>query len=238
MIHCGTCEQPDAKGALQFATKMKRNLLICALASGLLAVTMGIRAAEPAAAPRIYSCVDASGRKHVAQAPIAECADRDLQQRNADGSVKGVIRRPPTEKEREVEEAKARAAEAACRDRKIEERAHRNLVKRFPDRARHDLARQEAIDDITKAKDLSAKRIKLLLIDKKRLGDEKEFYPNGRPLPTRLKLAMDKNESALEAQNKLVDQQNDELARINKRFDEELALLQKLWHSPPALLGC
>ena len=239
MIHCGTGEHADAKGALQFATKMKRNVVSRALASGLLAASLGSSAAEPSSTgPRIYSCTDPSGRKHVSQAPIPECADRDLVQRNSDGSVKGVIKKPLTEKEREVEETKAREAEADCRNRKIEERAARNLVKRFPDRARHDVARQEAINDIAKSMRASVERIELLLRDKKRLDDEKEFYPPGTSLPTKLKLAIDRNDSALEAQNKLVSQQEDELKRINKRFDEELAQLQKLWRSPPALPNC
>lgn len=216
---------------------MKPNVVSHVLASGLLAASLGAGPAEPPPT-RIYSCVDASGKKHVSQAPIAECADRDLVQRNSDGSVKGVIRRPPTEKERETEEARTREAEAACRDRKIEERANRSLVKRFPDRARHELARQEAIDDISKSMRISAARIELLLRDKKRLDAEKEFYPPPMQLPTKLKLEIDKNDSALEAQNKLVIQQKDELQRINKRFDEELALLQKLWRSPPALPNC
>ena len=83
-----------------------------------------------------------------------------------------------------------------------------------------------------------AKRIELLLVDKKKLDNEREFYPAGTALPTKLKLAIDKNDSALEAQNKLVITRKDELERINSRFDEELALLHKLWRSPPALLSC
>lgn len=214
---------------------MKRKVPSLALASALLVASAGVRAAEPQAA-RIYSCVDASGRKHVSQAPIAECADRDQVQRNSDGSIRNVIRKPLTEKEREAEETKARAAETDCRNRKIEDRAQRSLIKRFPDRARHDVARQEAIDDISQSLKSYAKRIELLLLDKKKLDDEKEFYPPGTPLPTKLKLAIDKNDSALEAQNKLVITRKDELARINSRFDDELALLQKLWRSPPTLL--
>ncbi len=218
---------------------MKREHPSQALAVAVVALiaVSGAGAAGPPA-PRIFSCVDAQGKKHVSQSPIPECVDRDIVQRNSDGSVRGVIRRPPTEKEREAEETKAREAEMACRDRKIEERAHRNLVKRFPDRARHDAARQEAINDIAKAKELSAKRIELLLAEKKRLDNEREFYPPPLQLPTKLKLAIDKNDSALEAQYKLVSQQEGELGRINKRFDEELELLQKLWRSPPALLSC
>jgi uncharacterized protein DUF4124 len=212
---------------------------LATILSALLVVAGPVARAAEAPAARIYSCVDAQGKKHVSQSPIPECLDRDIVQRNSDGSIRGVIRRPPTEKEREAEESKAREIEMACRDRKIEERAHRNLVKRFPDRARHDLARQEAIDDIAKAKDLSGRRIKLLLEEKRRLDIDREFYPPPMQLPTKLKLAIDKNDSALEAQYKLATQQEDELGRINKRFDEELALLQKLWRSlPPALMSC
>lgn len=214
-----------------------RNQALAAAVVALIAVS-GAGAAEPPPAPRIFSCIDAQGKKHVSQSPIPECVDRDIVQRNSDGSVRGVIRRPPTEKEREAEETKTREAEMACRDRKVEERAHRNLVKRFPDRARHDAARKEAINDIAKSKELSAKRIELLLLEKKRLDDEREFYPPPLQLTIKLKLAIDKNDSALEAQYKLVSQQEGELDRINKRFDEELELLQKLWRSPPALAPC
>ena len=70
-------------------------------------------------------------------------------------------------------------------------------------------------------------------------GPSASWAPPPMQLPTKLKLAIDKNDSALEAQYKLATQQEDELGRINKRFDEELALLQKLWRSsPPALMSC
>jgi hypothetical protein len=211
-------------------------------APGLIVAAVLLAAAPPSrpadAPPRIYSCVDAQGRKHVSQSPMPECVDRDIVRRNSDGSVREVIRKPLTEKEREAEEAKARDAEAACRRRKIDERADRNLVKRYPDRARHDLARQEAINDVEKATRISAARIELLLRDKTRLDAEREFYPPPRELPSKLKLDIDRNDSALEAQNKLVAQQKSELQRINARYDEELAHLQKLWRLPPTPLNC
>ncbi len=216
---------------------MKRIAPSCAFACALHAAAPGAAAAEPSVPSRIYTCVDAQGKKYVSQAPIPECADRNHEQRNSDGSVRAVIKKPLTEKEREIEEARIREAESACRARKIEERADRNLVKRYPDRAKHDLARQEAINDIAKSMRISQDRIELLLRDKKRLDDEREFYV-GKELPTKLKLDIDKNDSALAAQTKLVVQQKDELARINKLLDEELAHLQTLWRSPTSLLNC
>lgn len=218
------------------ALPMKRKVLGLVVACGLSAAAAQAPAAD-AAPPRIYSCVDAQGRKHVSQAPIPECIDRDQEQRNPDGSVRGVLRKPLTEQEREAEDARQRQAEAACRDRKIAERADRNLVKRYPDRAHHEAARKEAIDDIAKAMRLSQARIELLMRDKKRLDDEREFYV-GKELPSKLKLDIDRNDSALAAQDKLVTQQQNELSRINSRFDDELAHLQMLWRSPPALLSC
>jgi hypothetical protein len=216
---------------------MKRNAMSRALACALLGAAFGGAAAQTPATPRIYTCVDAQGRKHVSQAPVPECADRDLLQRNSDGSIRGLVRKPLTEREREVDEARVRTAEAACRDRKIEERADRNLVKRYPNRARHDLARQEALNDIAKAMRISEARIELLLRDKKKLDEEREFYPQGN-LPLKLRMDIDRNDSALAAQDKLVAQQKNELQRINARFDDELAHLQTLWRAPSALLSC
>ncbi|MBW8893521.1 MAG: hypothetical protein JF617_15910, partial [Burkholderiales bacterium] len=54
------------------------------------------------------------------------------------------------------------------------------------------------------------------------------FY-KGRPLPGKLKQALDANDASIEAQTVLIENQKAEIVRINTRFDAELARLRKLW---------
>ena len=54
------------------------------------------------------------------------------------------------------------------------------------------------------------------------------FYV-GKPLPPKLRAAMDANDAAIEAQRSAVANQTAELDRINKLYDAELARLRALW---------
>ena len=194
-------------------------------------------AADPVSPPSIYRCRDSQDKPYLVQTLTPECVDRGYDEINRDGSLRRHVPRRQTAGEIEHDEKVNADAEAACRQRKIDERADRNLVKRFPDRAHHDGRRQEAINDTAKAVRVSQARLDLLLQEKKRLDDEREFYPKGN-LPPLLKLAIDRNDSAREAQTKIITQQRDELQRINKTFDDELAHLQKLWVAPSAPVNC
>jgi len=51
----------------------------------------------------------------------------------------------------------------------------------------------------------------------------------GKPLPGKLKQALDANDAGVEAQQVLIENQKAEIVRINTRFDAELARLKKLW---------
>ena len=86
-----------------------------------------------------------------------------------------------------------------------------------------------------------AARITVLTSDRKKLEDEKQFYVNeqvNKPLPTLLKQKLDANEAALEAQKSLAQNQDSEVARINRLYDAELARLRKLWAgAQPGSLG-
>ena len=108
------------------------------------------------------------------------------------------------------------------------------MLKRFPDEASHGKARAKALDDVAGSVRNSEARIKLLLQERKPLQDEAEFYV-GKPLPNKVKLALDANDASLEAQRSLVQNQQTEVVRINALYDAELARLKKLWAG--AMLG-
>ncbi|MEO8923462.1 MAG: hypothetical protein ABI330_11680 [Caldimonas sp.] len=155
---------------------------------------------------------------------------------NPDGSKKALVPRQQTEEERAATEAKTRAEEVERAERQANARRDRNLLIRFPDKARHDQARKEAIESANAAVHLSNARIAELERIRKPLMDEAEFY-KGKPLPSKTKSALDANDAALAAQKALIQNQQGEVERIDKLYDEQLERLRKLWaakSAPPA----
>jgi len=186
--------------------------------------------AEPAN-PRIFQCVLPDGRKVTSDKPIAECMNVGKAQRelNKDGSEKAVVEAPLTEDEKVERERIRRQREAERTAYEIEVRRDRDMLKRFPNEVAHGKAREKALDDVASSVRNTEARVKLLLQERKPLLDELEFYPSPRPVPHKLRLALDANDASLEAQRSLVQNQQTEVVRINALYDTELARLKKLW---------
>jgi len=198
---------------------------------------LGASVMRPAQAQQIYTCTDASGKKLTSDRPIAECSAREQRVLNADGSVRRIVAPTPTAEERgEIEAREGRAAaERAARQEAI--RRDRNLLARYPNEAAHRKAREAALDDASKALRLAEARIVALAAERKPLTAEAEFYV-GKPLPPKLKTQLDANEAMVEAQRRLTQGQELEIARIEKGYDIELERLRKLWGgASPGSLG-
>jgi hypothetical protein len=191
------------------------------------------------AAPRsqIYSCIDVNGKKLISDNPIAACNAREQRVLNPDGSVREIRRPTMTADERSEAEAREREA-AAERSRRLEEiRADRNLQVRFPNEAAHRKARDADLEVVAKSLRMSQARLAALAAERKPLTSESEFYV-GKPLPIKLKQALDANDASADAQRSLVQNQELEILRIGQRFDAELARLRLLWGGrQPGTLG-
>jgi hypothetical protein len=107
-------------------------------------------------------------------------------------------------------------------------RRDRLLATRFPNEAVHKKAREVALNDARRAVQLSEARLTLLTTERKPLLDESEFYV-GKQLPPKLKQALDANDAATDAQRSLLQNQQEEIVRINANFDAELERLRRLW---------
>ncbi len=180
------------------------------------------------AAPGIYTCVDANGKRLTSDRPIVDCIDRDQRVLNADGSVKQTLTRTLTAEERAEKEAREREAASQQVTRQDAIRRDRNLMIRFPNEAAHQKAREAALNDVRKAMTTSEARLALLATERKPLIDETEFYV-GRQLPAKLKRLLDANDASTEAQRTLIQDQRSELERINALYDTELERLKRLW---------
>lgn len=189
------------------------------------------------AAPGIYTCTDASGKRLTSDRPIADCIDRDQRVLNADGSVRQTLSRTLTAEERAEKEAREREASSQNVTRQDAIRRDRNLMIRFPNLAAHQKAREAALDDVRKAMKTSDARLALLATERKPLMDETEFYV-GKPLPAKLKRLLDANDASTEAQRALIQDQRIEVERIDAIYDAELERLKQLWSGvPPGTLA-
>ena len=181
----------------------------------------------------IYACTDDKGRKLTSDRPIPECVNREQKLLNRDGSVRAV--QPPTltAEERAEAEARERAAAEAKAAQADAVRRDRNLMARYPTEAAHNRGREAALDTVRLAVKATELRLRELTNERKPLMAEAEFYV-GKPLPPKLRLAMDANDAAMDAQRSAVANQAAELDRINRLYDAELARLRALWAGAPA----
>jgi Domain of unknown function (DUF4124) len=185
----------------------------------------------------IYTCVDANGKRLTSDRPIAECTNRDQRLLNPDGSVRAVVPPAPTADERAEADARERRAALELAARQDAVRRDRNLLARYPNEAMHRKSREAALEDVRMAMRASEKRIALLEKDRKPLLDEAEFYI-GRPMPPKLRQALDGNDASVDAQRVAVQNQQAELVRINALYDAELDHLKRLWGGArPGSLG-
>jgi hypothetical protein len=205
------------------------------LATGLVACATALAQSMPptGSGPRIFTCIDANGKRITSDRTIPECVAREQKALNADGSVKRIVPPTLTADERAEQEAKEREAAAERVARQDATRRDRNLVARYPNEAAHRKAREAALDDVRNSVRISESRVKLLTAERKPLLDESEFYVN-KPLPPKLKAALDANDAALAAQRTLIQNQEVEVSRINALYDAELTRLKRLWSGVPA----
>lgn len=202
-----------------------------------LIITAVLLVAPAYAADSVYTCTDARGRRLTSDRPLIECLDREQRVLNKDGSQRQVLPPSLTADERAaVEEAERRKlAERAAKQDAI--RRDRNLLARYPDEARHNKAREAALDDVRKAVKTSEQRLASMESERKPLLNEAEFY-KGKPLPAKLKTQLEYIDVTVEAQKTLIQNQQAEIVRINAFYDEELARLRKLWAgAQPGSLG-
>lgn len=216
----------DAKASRRWIGALAAAMFLIACASEV--------EAQPAAAGgmRIISCRDAGG-KVIKTDRLSDCKDK-VEERNRDGSFKNDIPPPLSPDELAAQQECERKSAELQAEQRDQIRRDRVLLNKFPTEAKHQQAREKALDDVRKSVGLSEERIRGLIKDRKPLLDETEFY-KGKPLPPMLKQQLDSSDALLGAQKVLSQNQQSEAIRINAFLDEQLKGLRKLWinGSPP-----
>jgi hypothetical protein len=199
-----------------------------------LGEAIGFGRLDAATAKLVAACalIAAATAAHAATAPtstkILTCKDANGKPIITDPSDPRCYKPPLTEPERAAAEEEKRKQVEIYNACKAEQRSLQSLLSRYPDKARHDAARQTALSQVEASMRLSAKRMEQLQAERKRLLDEAEFYPSGN-LPTKLRRDLDANSAVIAAQTQAIANQRDEADQKNAFYDEELIKLKKLW---------
>lgn len=201
------------------------------LAAALLACICTTLAAQTALpTPDIYTCIDAKGRKLTSDRKIPECSDREQKILNPSGTLKARIGPNLTAQERSEIEANAKAVQQERTRQEEEKKRDRALWVRYPNEALHQKERAESLRQVMLVRQAAVNRVTELLAERVKLLDEMAFYtkdPGKAPL--KLRQQMDAVTQALAAQGRFLADKDNEMARTNARFDEELLRLQPLW---------
>jgi len=202
------------KGGLDEAIGRGRRLAAAArgvAAAALIAAAMAPWAASAATGTKILTCKDVNGNPIITDPSDPRC-----------------YRPPLTDPEKAAAEEEKRKQVERYNACKAEQRSLQSLVSRYPDKAKHDAARQAALSQVEASMRLSTTRMEQLQSERKRLLDEAEFYPKGN-LPPKLRRDIDANSAVIAAQTQAIANQKDEAEQKNAFYDEELAKLRKLW---------
>jgi hypothetical protein len=200
------------------------------------AVTVGVRigvfalihAMSGAAWGLTYACVDENGKHHSADRPNPECLTRDQQVINSDGSFNHTWHPAPSASDVVALEA----CKATAADQLATKQQAVRLVGRFPSEASHLKERQARLDSIQQEMVRSERRLADLLVERKPLSDEAEFFV-GKSLPADLKRKIDGNDASIAAQKDILQNERLELADTNARYDGQLTQLKTIWSGPP-----
>lgn len=209
----------------------RRQVALVLVLSGLVAIAVPALA-QSAGQNRsgIYTCIDAKGRRIMADRPIPECIDREQRELGSSGTVRRVVPPSYTAEERARIAAERRAEDEARARVNEERRRERALLIRYPNQEAHDRDRQDALTQVDEVVGAVKKRELELAAQRKEIDQELEFYQSDPTrIPAWLKRKLEDNEQQVLVQKRFLVEQDQEKRRINERFDEELAKLRQLW---------
>ncbi|MFM1907905.1 MAG: hypothetical protein RL459_1127 [Pseudomonadota bacterium] len=186
------------------------------------------------AGPGIYTCVDAKGRTLTSDRLISDCVDRAQKLLNPSGTVKATVPPAMSDLERAQQEAKARQERDAQSRISEEKRLDRALLIRYPSRVVHDQERAQAIAQVEAVKAALAVRVAELKRERQRADEQMEFYKKDpSKAPPALLRQLEEVRQGIASQERFMAEQENEIARINHRFDDELERLSRLWAVAP-----
>lgn len=117
---------------------MKKHWLLAFTALPLALTAVSVSAQSSG----IYTCVDANGRRHTSDRPIAACLDREQRQLSKSGVVQRVVPPSYTAEEKAAIAARAKQEELQRQQERAKAKSMAALLQRFPNESAHQAARK------------------------------------------------------------------------------------------------
>lgn len=111
---------------------------------------------------------------------------------------------------------------------RMERRRKDTLLHLYPDEAAHNAARALALEDTDKPIRAAESRIEGLTRERRRIAEAAALY-EGKPLPADLGNQLQRVDTALQQAAATLRNCRDERALVARSYDDELAVLRKLW---------
>lgn len=194
-----------------------------AVSAALLALAL---VAAPASAT-LYVCTTAEGRTITADRPPPECANLAVKELRLDGSIRRVIEPPLTEEQRRFRAERMRREHLEQEARRAKARRDIALMETYASEHEIEAARQAALSGRQTMIDRSKQRLEGFEAERTRFEQEAEFYAK-RKIPAKLERAIEANKDLMQAEHRLIADMQADMARINQRFDAELARFREL----------
>ncbi|MDO4794323.1 MAG: DUF4124 domain-containing protein [Brachymonas sp.] len=185
--------------------------------------------ARPAAA-QIYTCVDAQGRRHTSDRPIAACLDREQRQLSKNGVVQRIIPPSYTAEEKAAIAARAQQEEEQRQQERAKAKSMSALLQRYPTQAAHQAARKAEMGPIMARISESQERIEQIKLERAKLDEEMAFYrKTPDKMPAKLRMQIQASRDSEQAANRYIAKLREELLLLDKRYDNERAMLEPMW---------
>ena len=183
-------------------------------------------ACAPASAT-LFVCTADDGRTITADRPPGECANLPVKELRPDGSVRRIIEPPLTEEQRRARVEKLRREYLEQEAKRTQARRDIALMETYASEAEIEAARQAALSSRQSMIDRSRRRLEGFAAERTKLEQEAEFYAT-RTLPAKLERAIESNKDLTQVEHRLIADMQADMARINQRFDIELARFREL----------
>jgi hypothetical protein len=180
----------------------------------------------------IYICKDASGRTIGSDRPIRECADRPVRELDTSGMVRREIAAPLTPEQKhqkQLDDDKRRAEEAAEAARKQEDRA---LLARYRNEADITSARKRLVEVVEEHVKRETAVLALAENQRKTADAELQRHKGNKDVPVHLQRKIEASDAAIRDQKKKLRDYDAEIGQIDAKFDATLKRFREL--STPA----
>jgi hypothetical protein len=208
---------------------LHRRLIFCGL------FVAAASAWAQSAAPMIYSCINAQGRRIISDRPLEECLGR-LQN---EMGMSGVVKRQNMAGVHQASAPKEAALPSTPIDPTLdkavrEQRKHKALLERYANEAAHIEERRRSQLNLNASIARSHQEISDQVDLSTRLAQEAALLKTqSAALPLKLRQQINENHQTLRLLRMVLADRQQELAQSNQRFDDELVILRALWAQAP-----